>query len=378
MAGRQSSMQYVFVTNADELPEIVASCRQKPAVAIDTEFARFNTYYPIVGLVQIFDGEACYLIDPVAIPDLAPLADLLADKNVVKILHACSEDIEVFCDCLGVVPEPIFDTQIAAALLGVGFSVSYQNLVNHHLDILVPKEETRSDWLQRPLTDSQLDYAALDVIHLLTVYELQVKQLAESGRAGWVQEECSTLAQDIPTQIDPEDYYKKVKNLWRLNARQFYLMRRFCAWREVTARERNMPRNRVVDEKAMFQIAALGLKDRKEFRDKAEVTSQQLRHHAEDLERLVAEVDALSADELPDALTKPSGPVSNKLLRSLKDVVENAAKDLNVAPEMLAKRRHLEQFIRSEDDQGAFHLPSALLGWREEIIGTRLISEISK
>ncbi len=371
-------MQYKFITDPEALPGIVANCRQKPAVAIDTEFARFNTYYPIVGLVQIFDGEACYLIDPVAIPDLSPLADLLADENVIKVLHACSEDIEVFCDCLGVVPKPIFDTQIAAALLGVGFSVSYQNLVNHYLEILVPKEETRSDWLQRPLTDSQLDYAALDVIHLLAVYELQAKALQESGRDGWVLEECSSLAQDIPTQIDPQDYYKKVKNLWRLNARQLYLMREFCAWREVTARERNIPRNRVVDEKSLFQIAALGLKDRKEFRDKAEVTSRQLRYHADELEQLVAAADEIATEDLPEAMIKPSGPVNSKLLRSLKDVVEDTAKNFNVAPEMLAKRRHLEQFIRSEDDQGAFHLPPALLGWREDVIGERLISEINK
>lgn len=371
-------MEYVYVTDANELPAIVASCRQKSAVAIDTEFARTNTYYPIVGLVQIFDGEACYLIDPVAIPDLGPLADLLADPNVVKVLHACSEDIEVFSDCLGVVPEPIFDSQIAAALLGAGFSVSYQNLVNHYLEIMVPKEETRSDWLQRPLTESQLDYAALDVIHLLAVYKLQLAQLAENGRADWVHAECSSLAQNIPTQIDPDAYYKKVKNLWRLEPRQLHLLQQLCAWRERTARERNLPRNRVVDEKALFQIAALGLKDRKDFRDRGEVTSRQLRHHADDLEQLVADSDAIDADGLPDAITKPSSPVSNKVLRSLKDVVASCAKDLNIAPEMLAKRRHLEQFIRSEDDQGEFHLPVALKGWRELVIGQQLISEISK
>jgi ribonuclease D len=371
-------MQYRLITNPDELPEIVARARTKKAVAIDTEFARFNTYYPIVGLVQIFDGEECCLIDPIAMPKLDPLADLLADESVVKVLHACSEDVEVFSDCLSVVPSPIFDTQIAAALLGVGFSVSYQNLVNHYLDIMVPKEETRSDWLQRPLTDSQLEYAALDVIHLLQVYELQVSALEESGRAGWVQAECATLAEDIPTQIDPDEYYKKVKNLWRLKPRQLLLLKNLCAWREMTSRERNLPRNRVVDEKALFQIAALDLKDSKSFREKAEVTSRQLRYHGEALEQLVAEADELDNSELPQALEKPAGPINNKALKSLKGLVESRAKELNVAPEMLAKRRHLEQFIRSEDEAGNFHLPSALMGWRQDIIGNLLLSEVSK
>lgn len=371
-------MQYRLVTNAEELPEIVARCRTKSAVAIDTEFARFNTYYPIVGLVQIFDGEECVLIDPIAIPELGPLSDLLADESVVKVLHACSEDVEVFSDCLGVVPKPIFDTQIAAALLGVGFSVSYQNLVNHYLEIMVPKEETRSDWLQRPLTTSQLDYASLDVIHLLRVYELQAAELENSGRAGWVQAECASLAEDIPTQIDPNEYFKKLKNLWRLRPRQLHLIQRLCAWREETAREKNLPRNRVVDEKALFQIAALGLKDSKAFRDKAEVTSRQLRYHGEALEALVAETDQLNESDLPNALDKPSGPVNNKALKSLKQVVESRAKELNVAPEMLAKRRHLEQFIRSEDEAGQYHLPQALKGWRQEIIGDLLLSEVAK
>lgn len=371
-------MEYVYVTDGESLTDIVERCCKKTAVAIDTEFARTNTYYPIVGLVQIFDGDDCYLIDPLEIEDLSPLSQLLADKTVKKILHACSEDVEVFSDCLGVLPEPIFDTQIAGALLGAGFSLSYQNLVNHYLDILVPKEETRSDWLQRPLTDSQKEYAALDVIHLLHVYEKQQSLLNESGRDSWVEEECANLAKDIPTQIDPEIYYKKVKNLWRLSARQLFLLQTLCAWRERTARERNLPRNRIVDEKALFQIALLGLKDQKAFRDKAEVTSRQLRFHGEALTELVANADEAAEAELPEVVRKSNTPINNKLLRSLKDRIEHLAKDLNVAPEMLAKRRHLEQLLRSEDESGEYHLPDAFLGWRQSVVGSVLLAEVSK
>lgn len=365
-------MNFELVTDAAQLPQIVAQCRSKPAVAVDTEFARFNTYYPIVGLVQLYDGEACYLIDPLEVKDLSPLVDLLEDNSVVKVLHACSEDVEVFCDALGVAPVPIFDTQIAAALLGVGFSVSYQNLVNHYLQIMVPKEETRSDWLQRPLTDSQLDYAALDVIHLLEVYELQVTELQELGRSHWLAEECAQLAEDVPTQIDPEAYYHKVKNLWRLNPKQLYVLQQLCAWRERKARERNLPRNRVVDEKALFQIAALELGDRKAFRDRAGMTSKQLKFHGDELEQLLDEIEATDPGAYPPAVQKVSSPVSSKQLRSLKEVVEQRASELNVAPEMLAKRRHLEQLVRSKE-AGQFALPNALQGWREDVIGDVLL-----
>lgn len=371
-------MVYEEITDSARLPEIVASCREKSAIALDTEFARTNTYYPIVGLVQIYDGENCYLIDPLAVEDLSPLADLLSDDSVTKVLHACSEDVEVFCDALGVVPQPIFDTQIAAALLGVGFSVSYQNLVKHYMDILIPKEETRSDWLQRPLTASQLEYAALDVIHLLEVYELQQVELADLDRAGWVTDECAKLAQDIPTQIDPEDFYLKVKNLWRLDQSQLYVLKQLCAWRERAAREKNMPRNRIVDEKALFQIAALSLSDKKAFRDKAEMTSRQLRFHADELETLLAEWRSAPVDDYPDLIEKKNSPINNQLLRSLKKVVAECAEKLNVAPEMLAKRRHLEQLIRSENSAGEFRLPSALGGWRQSVIGEPLLKEVAE
>jgi ribonuclease D len=370
-------MSFEIVTDANLLAGIVESCRSKPAVAIDTEFARFNTYYPVVGLVQIYDGDRCYLIDPLEINDLSPLAELLADENVVKVLHACSEDVEVFCDALDVVPTPIYDTQIAAAMLGAGFSISYQNLVNHYLEIQIPKDETRSDWLQRPLTHAQLDYAALDVTHLLEVYQLQVEKLAELGRDDWVAEECASLAQDIPTQIDPNDYYLKVKNLWRLKPLQLHTLKLLCAWRERTARDKNLPRNRVIDEKALFQIAAMDLEDKKAFREKAGVTSKQLRFHGDELVEHLKTWRSVPADELPSPVKKVNSPVSNTKLRALKKLVEDCASELDVAPEMLAKRRHLEQLIRSEADTGKYELPKALSGWRETVIGDVLLREVN-
>ncbi len=370
-------MQFSLVTDGQALPAIIAQYRTKAAVAIDTEFARFNTYYPIVGLVQIYDGESCHLIDPVAVGDLSPLADLLVDESVVKVLHSCSEDVEVFCDALQVAPGPIFDTQIAAALLGVGFSVSYQNLVNHYLGIMIPKEETRSDWLQRPLTDSQLEYAALDVTHLLTVYETQVEELDKLERASWVTEECAQLAEDIPTQIDPNRYFYKVKNLWRLDRKQLQVLKDLCAWRERTARDRNLPRNRIVDEKTLFQMAAKGLKDKQGFRE-AGMTSRQLKFHGDDLISVIAKAEASPPEEYPPLVPKISTPISSQALRSLKQVVDHCAAELNIAPEMLAKRRHLEQLIRSKSADGDYKLPKAFSGWREAVIGEVLLKKVAE
>ena len=164
-----ASDQYQYVETRVQLLSAVEACKSAGVIALDTEFARFNTYYPIVGLIQIATRDDCFLIDPVALSDLEPLAPLLQNPGILKVFHACSEDLEVFQHALGVIPAPLFDTQIAAAVLGVGFSMSYQALVEHWLGVSLPKDQTRSDWLARPLTAQQLHYAALDVIHLLEV-----------------------------------------------------------------------------------------------------------------------------------------------------------------------------------------------------------------
>ena len=162
------STEPVWIAQDDDLAQLCARLRQQAAIAVDTEFMRTDTFYPIAGLIQLGDGKTSYLIDPLAITDVAPLRELMLDEQVVKVLHACSEDLEVFECLLQVVPAPIFDTQIGAAFAGLGFSMGYANLVKTLLHTEIPKDETRSDWLQRPLSASQLKYAALDLslIHI--------------------------------------------------------------------------------------------------------------------------------------------------------------------------------------------------------------------
>src|SRR5690606_1721940 len=166
----------IWIAQDSELAELCARWRQQAALAIDTEFMRSETFYPIAGLLQFGVGKVCYLIDPLAINDFEPLRELLLDEAVTKVLHSCSEDLEVFQRWLNVVPAPLFDTQIAAAFAGYGFSLGYAGLIKAVLNIEIPKEETRSDWLQRPLSVAQLKYAALDVAHMLIVYGKLLQQ----------------------------------------------------------------------------------------------------------------------------------------------------------------------------------------------------------
>ena len=168
-------------------------CCTMTTLAIDTEFIRRNTYFPKVGLIQLATEQQCFLIDPLAVNDLSSLAELLTNPQIIKVLHSPSEDLEVFSYSLGVVPEPLFDTQLGAAFLGLPFSLGYQTLVAQVLDVHLEKGETKSNWLRRPLSETQLQYAAQDVLYLLEIYRWMIVKLGELGRSSWLTEDCQAM-----------------------------------------------------------------------------------------------------------------------------------------------------------------------------------------
>ena len=368
--------EYRYIDTDEQLQEVVEACLEVSVIALDTEFARFNTYYPIVGLIQIYTGAACFLIDPLSVSSIEPLKAVMVERSLLKVLHACSEDMEVFQYALGIVPTPVYDTQIASAALGVGFSVGYQALVEHYLDISLSKDQTRSDWLARPLTASQLDYAALDVIHLLEVYKVQLEALEGGPKLGWVQAESLGLGLGIPTVAAPEDSYKKFKGLWQLNRMQLNLLKDLCSWREITARKEDIPRNRVVDQKSLVLIVKEEVSSMQGFQNVAGLTSKQVRKYGDQILVIQAEARLVHEEDCPEIFVRTDAPINNKKLKRLKRVVEERALSLSIAPELLTKRRHLEKLIRSEDAQGEYHLPRELGGWRESVIGEALLAEL--
>lgn len=369
-------MDHIYIEKTGDLGQVIDACKGVSAIALDTEFARFNTYYPIVGLIQIFNGSQCFLIDPVAVENIDPIVEVLIDPAVTKVLHSGSEDMEVFQYALGVVPAPVYDTQMASAVLGVGFSIGYQALVEHYLNISLPKDQTRSDWLARPLSPEQLDYAALDVIHLLQVFEKQLEELADSKKLAWVTSESASLGKDIPTMALPEEAYLKFKGLWQLDRRQLNQLKVLCAWRETTARKENMPRNRVVDQKVLMNIVRERADNRHGYKD-AGMSPRQLRRYSDEMMFLQSEAKLVPEEDCPALIERTDAPVNNKKLKLLRQVVDETAKSMSVAPELLVKRRHLEKLIRSEDARGQYHFPEELSGWREEVIGHALIDALT-
>lgn len=363
----------IWIDQNAELAELCERWREQGAIAVDTEFMRSETFYPIAGLLQIGDGRGCYLIDPLAIDNLEPLRVLFLDPTVTKVLHACSEDLEVFQRWLGVVPEPLFDTQIGAAFAGLGFSLGYANLVQQLLGIEVPKGETRSDWLQRPLSVPQKKYAALDVAHMLVIYGKLLQRLRDQDRLTWARADSADLVANAKASPDFNDYYRKVGSAWKLRPRELAVLRRLSAWREREARKRDRPRNRLIKENGLWELARRQPTDLAQLRTLKEVPAHTQK---EEGEALMAEIRLALEEpesEWPERLDPPLGKAEAPLMKALKRYVRELAEAHELPPELLVRKREYEAVVRSGLKGGAFELPERLLGWRYELLGQGLL-----
>ena len=373
-----SDSDYIYVATPAGLRDALASLRAAPAVAVDTEFARIKTYYPIAGLAQLYDGRRAYLLDPLALPGLDGLAELLLDPGIVKVLHAGGEDMEVFHRMLGATPVNVFDTQIAAAALGVGFSLGYQALVERCLGRALPKDKTRSDWLQRPLSASQLRYASWDVVYLLQVYERQQAALADSPKRSWVAEESARLAKELPTLVPAEEIYRRLKGLAKLDGRRLRLLRSLCAWRETMAREKDLPRRWIAEDSVLYRIAKERPDTIEALRDQAGLTPKQLRKWGGTLVKLIGETRRLPKEDWPAEACRQGAPIRDESIARLRELVEEKARLLEVSPQLLATRRHLEELLRSVAAPDKRRPPEVLSGWRREVIGDELLQAVKE
>jgi ribonuclease D len=357
----------IYVDNNAQLAELAEHWRVSPLLALDTEFVRETTFYPIAGLLQLGDEHQQYLIDPLCIDDWAPLQQLFA-TDFYKVLHACSEDLELFSRLLGMAPQPLFDTQVGAALAGIGFSLSYQALVQTCLGIEVEKEQTRSNWVHRPLTAAQCHYAALDVAYLPTIFAQLAERLTALGRFEWWREDGERTVVASQVQLAPEQYYLKLGAAWRLQGPQLAVLQQLCVWREQQARERNVPRGRIVKDPQCIEIARCLPRTLNELAAVAELHPQQIRSEGAQLLELVASARELPAVDYPAAPEAPLPREWGERLKRLRQLIAERALDLNMPAEVLARKRDCEWLLRTGE------LPDSLLGWREQTIGAPLLS----
>lgn len=367
---------YIWVDSDTQLAECCQLWSQNSALAVDTEFMRSNTFYPIVGLLQINDGDKNYLIDPLEITDTQPLQQLWQNTAVIKVLHSCSEDLDVFNTWLGCLPTPMFDTQVAAAFAGFGFSMGYGNLVKASLGVTLEKGETRSDWLQRPLSQSQKHYAALDVAYLLVVYGKLKLELKSRGRLDWARADCDRTLQHYSNPVGFDQAYLKVRSAWKLRPPQLAVLQQLCRWREEQARARDVPRNRLIKDDGLLHIASHRPNSFKALAALDSLPGRVLREDGEQLLSLLADVEAEKIP-LPAALEKPLSIEETALLKSLKQTARAVAEKIDIPVELLITKKDYEALVRSAS-KGVAVLPKKLEGWRNQELGQALLEAIDQ
>lgn len=367
-------MNYQIITTQQQLEQVCQQAQQVSTVMLDTEFVRTRTYYPQLGLIQLFDGENLSLIDPLAIEDMSAFAQLLSNTNVLKVLHACGEDLEVFHNSFGCLPTPMVDTQIMAAFLGHGLSTGFASLVGNYLSIELDKSESRTDWLARPLSDKQLDYASADVFYLLPLY---TKLLEEIQVAGWweaAQQESKLIAAKRVKNVDFANAYLDIKGAWQLNPRELATLKPLATWRVKEAIRRDLALNFIFKENDLLTVARLGIQNRQRMEQEG-MDPRSVQRHSARIISIVKEARDVPADAYPAKIERLMDlPGYKQLFKTLKDEVKVASQSSGLATEFLASKKQLNQIIswvwkRNRDES---RLPDLMQGWRLEILGQKL------
>ncbi|WP_260955621.1 ribonuclease D [Pseudomonas citri] len=365
-----------WVRDNDSLGQLCTEWQQLPFVALDTEFMRVDTFYPIAGLLQIGDGKRAYLIDPLTIDDWQPLAALLENPAVLKVLHACSEDLEVLLRLTGSLPSPLFDTQLAAAYLNLGFSMGYSRLVQEVLGIELPKGETRSDWLQRPLSETQISYAAEDAVHLAEVF-IQLRPKLSDEKFAWVLEDGAELVSNLRREVDPYEVYREAKLAWKLSRAQLAVLRELCAWREREARARDLPRNRIIREHSLWPLARTQPDNLGALAKIEDMHPRTVRQDGQFLLDLIQRAASIPPEQWPPAVAEPLPIEASALVKRLRALGQAEAERLGIAPELMLRKKTLEALIKSGFPEGPYQLPDSLRGWRRELMGQALLDSLA-
>ena len=358
------------ITTTSELAAVCRRMATLPFVTVDTEFLRETTYYPLLCVAQMASADEAVVIDALAPDiDLAPFFELMADEKVMKVFHAARQDIEIVWHRAKLIPHPIFDTQVAAMVLGYGDSISYDQLVQRITGDTLDKSYRFTDWTRRPLSEAQLSYAVSDVTHLRQVYTALVDDLGRRGRVDWVQEEMQVLTSADTYRMDPENAWRRLKTRVR-KPKELGVLIEVAAWREREAQVRDVPRSRVLKDEVVGDIAV-----------QAPNTLEKLKHlrslpkgfeRSRTAEGIVAAVTRgleRDAKTLPHLARLPPPVNGTAVVELLKVLLRMISERHHVAAKIIATVDDLER-IAADDDAAV----PALTGWRRELFGERALA----
>jgi ribonuclease D len=357
------------ITYVDNDSALLALCEQlsgSPWLAVDTEFHREKTYYPELCLVQVANEHVIACVDPYAVNDLTPLFDVFYDDAVTLIFHAARQDLELFYLQRQSLPKQIFDTQLAASVLGYGDQIGYGNLVQQCLHIELDKAHSRTDWRQRPLSQAQIDYAADDVRYLRELYPILLNQLESQGREQWLQQDFANLT-DIKTyQEKPDLAWQRVKGFGRLKPRQLSILSELANWREQRAIELNRPRKWILKDEVLLDLAKLSPNKVSALKSVRSLEQRDIDRHGARIISLI-EAGLNQPKEQWPTINKPT-PLTNQqeaLVDILMGLLRKLCDDHNITPVAVAPRKEVEKLVRGENT-------TLNQGWRFQLVGETL------
>jgi len=361
--------QIQYIDTPEQLATFCNDIKQQPWLAIDTEFQREKTYRSILALVQIATPDLVAIIDPLAC-DIKPLLDVLYDENILKIFHAARQDQEIFYDWCGQPLSPVFDTQVAAPILGLPEQAGYGRLVEAMLGVQLSKAHSRTDWIRRPLSQDQITYAADDVIYLAKLYPLMRQQLIEKDRLEWLSPAFSKLCKTSLYANPPALAWKRIRAAKRLKGASLSSLQKMAEWREALAQEKNIPRGWLIKDEMLIEIAKLKPQDLNVLSSIRGINDKFIGKYGDTLINIISE----AREHKPATQEKPTSLKISEKDEAIADLLMaqmrlNALK-AGVNPSSIASRKELLQLIHGERDM------PLLNDWRKEMVGTDLVNTL--
>jgi ribonuclease D len=358
-----------YINTPDQLAKLCEQIKKEPWLALDTEFLREKTYYPKFCLLQIATPEWVACIDPIALPKLDDLFEAIYNPAIVKVFHSCRQDLEIFYQLTGKLPAPIFDTQVAAPLLGFQDNPGYAMLVSSLLSVNLNKAHTRADWSKRPLTEAQIEYAADDVIYLCQIYQIMVQKLTALDRIDWLKHDFAELENPALYTVAPEKAWFKIKGKNKLTGKQLSIIQILAQWREKTAQSEDRPKSWLLRDELLFDLAKLQPETVVELANVRGINERAVNRYGKELCQLITA--AKNRPPLPlNEKDRPAKKTQQQeaILDILTALVRIRAEENSLNPSILATRKDLEVLLFNDDDECPL-----LHGWRFTMAGRELV-----
>jgi len=362
---------YEYIDSNEMLARFCAGLAAASYCVIDTEFIRESTYYPELALIQIASGDRLACIDPLAISEFSPLAGLLVKESLLKVFHSSSQDLEILYQKFGRVPTPVFDTQLAAAVLGYNQQISYADLVQQITGVELEKKHTRANWTRRPLSQEELDYAMDDVRYLMTVYETLNEKLESTRRYNWMEKDLIAMSDPVNYQVDMAQLWKRLKGVQRLKGVKLQIASELVQWREELAQRQDRPRRWIVKDEVIVEIARQAPDDIASLSRIRDLSDKTVRRHGDKLLQIIAHAAQVDATQWPrhdklNNLSKQQLALGDCLMALCRVIADQN----QVALATLATRKDIDNLLLNQKSSRLTQ------GWRFTMAGEQLLEFI--